>query len=142
MLDQPFYPHPRIKYGASSDLSLRGRGDLVNMHQKTIFAIKFFHSIIFFLMVACLGYILYCATVGRYDWTLLLALIAIFVEGLTLLLNRWRCPLTSLAERYGAANGAVTDIFLPGWLTRHTFKIATIFVTIEVILLAWGYFTK
>jgi hypothetical protein len=111
------------------------------MHTKKIFAIKFFHSVIFIFMVASLVYILYCAITRRYDWTLLVALVAIFVEGLALLLNRWRCPLTSLAERYGAANGAVTDIFLPDWLTRHTFKIAITVVVIELIWLAWGYFS-
>ncbi len=112
------------------------------MNTKKIFTIKFIHSIIFFFMVACLAYILYCAIAGRYDWTLLVALAAIFVEGLALLLNRWRCPLTSLAEKYGAASGAVTDIFLPEWLTRHTFKVSTALVIIELIWLAWGYFIK
>ena len=111
------------------------------MQRKKIFVVKFIHSVIFFFMVACLCYVLYCAITRRYDWTLLLALIAIFLEGLALLLNRWRCPLTTLAEKYGAANGAVTDIFLPGWLTRHTFKITTIVVIIEIIWLAWGYFS-
>jgi len=110
------------------------------MHSKKVFAIKLFHSFIFLFMVACLLYILYCAIARRYDWTLLLALAAIFMEGLALLLNRWRCPLTTLAEKYGAANGAVTDIFLPAWLNRHTFKITTIVVIIELIWLAWGYF--
>jgi len=112
------------------------------MQSKKIFAIKFVHSVIFIFMVACLGYILYCAITRRYDWTLLVALAAIFIEGLALLLNRWRCPLTTLAERYGATDGAVTDIFLPDWLTRHTFKISTVIVIIELIWLAWGYFTR
>ena len=111
------------------------------MHRKKIFAIKFVHSVTFIFMVACLLYILYCAIVRRYDWTLGVALVAIFIEGLALLLNRGRCPLTSLAEKYGAVNGAVTDIFLPDWLTRHTFKIATVLVVIELIWLAWGYFS-
>jgi hypothetical protein len=111
------------------------------LHTKKIFAVKFVHSVIFIFMVACLFFILYCAITRRYDWTLLVALVAIFVEGLALLLNRWRCPLTSLAERCGATDGAVTDIFLPDWLTRHTFKIATVVVIIELIWLAWGYFS-
>ena len=107
-----------------------------------IFIIKFVHSAVFIFMVACLAYILYCAAARRYDWTLLIALTAIFIEGLALLLNRWRCPLTTLAERHGAADGAVTDIFLPEWLTRHTFKISTVLVIIGLVWLAWGYFTK
>ncbi len=112
------------------------------MHRKKIFAIKFIHSIIFLFMVACLGYILYCAIARRYDETLLVALAAIFIEGLALLLNHGRCPFTTLAEKYGAANGAVTDIFLPDWLTRHTFKISTSLFIIELIWLAGGYFTR
>jgi hypothetical protein len=112
------------------------------MQKNKIFIIKFIHSLIFFFMVACLAYILYCAIVRRYDWTLLIALVAIFIEGMALLLNRWRCPFTTLAERYGAANGSVTDIFLPDWLIRHTFKISTAIVFIELVWLAWGYFTK
>jgi len=46
----------------------------IQMHNKKIFAVKLIHSIIFFFMVACLAYILYCAIAGRYDWTLLVAL--------------------------------------------------------------------
>ncbi len=33
--------------------------------------------------------------------------------------NGFVCPLTELAERYGAERGSVTDIFLPGWLARN-----------------------
>jgi hypothetical protein len=112
------------------------------MHTRTIFVIKFIHSVIFIFMVACLGYILFCAAARRYNVTLLIALAAICIEGLALLFNRGRCPLTSLAEKHGALNGAVTDIFLPDWLTRHTFKVSTALVIIELVWLAWGYFIK
>ncbi len=112
------------------------------MENKKVFAVKLVHSVIFFFMVACLCYILYCAIARRYDWTLLLALLAIVVEGLVLLLNNGRCPFTGLAEKYGSANGAVTDLFLPLWCARHTFRISTTVVIIELILLGVGYFTK
>ena len=93
-------------------------------------------------MVACLCYILYCAIAGRYDWTLLIALGAIFTEGIVLLVNRGTCPFTPLAEKYGAERGAVTDLFLPEWISRHTFRIATIVFIIELVWLAIGYFTE
>lgn len=111
-------------------------------NESKVFIVKLVHSIIFFFMVACLCYILYCAVTGRYDWTLLIVLIAICIEGLVLLLNKGTCPFTPLAEKYGAANGAVTDLFLPTWCSRHTFKISTIVVIIELIWLAIGYFTE
>ena len=112
------------------------------MKNKKIFAIKLIHSVIFFFMVACLSYILYCAVVRRYDWTLLIALIAVSIEGLVLLLNRGKCPFTAMARKYGDPNGSVTDIFLPMWCARHTFKISMVVVVIEIIWLGWGYFSR
>jgi hypothetical protein len=112
------------------------------MQNNKVFVIKFVHSVIFLFMVACLFYILYCAIARRYDWTLLAALILAFIEGAALVLNRGRCPLTSLAEKYGAVDGSVTGIFLPGWLARYTFKISMVLVAVEIIWLAWGYFTR
>ena len=109
-------------------------------NESKVFVVKLVHSVIFFFMVACLGYILYCAIIGRYDWTLLIALGAICLEGLVLLFNRGKCPFTGLAEKYGAANGAVTDIFLPMWCARHTFKISTTLFAVEVVWLGFGYF--
>ena len=111
------------------------------MRNRKIFAVKLVHSVIFLFMVACLVYILYCAITGRYDWTLLIALIAISIEGLVLLVNHGQCPFTGLARKYGDPNGSVTDIFLPMWCARHTFKISMVVVTIELIWLAWGYFS-
>jgi hypothetical protein len=113
----------------------------MNNKQK-VFIIKLVHSIIYFFMVACLIYILYCAIARRYDWTLLVALGAILFEGLVLLINRGTCPFTPLAEKYGAARGSVTDLFLPEWLSRHTFRISTIVFIIELIWVAIGYFTR
>ena len=110
------------------------------MNKKKIFVIKLIHSIIFFFMVACLVYILYCAIVRRYDWMLLIALIAISCEGLVLLVNHGQCPFTGLAQKYGDPNGSVTDIFVPMWCARHTFKISVVVVIIELIWLGWGYF--
>ncbi|OGO22140.1 MAG: hypothetical protein A2144_00950 [Chloroflexi bacterium RBG_16_50_9] len=112
------------------------------MQLKKIFLIKLIHTIIFIFMSICLLYILYCAIARVYDWTLLTALGFIFIEGLALLLNHWRCPLTTLAEKHGAAHGAVTDLFLPAWLARHTFKVSTIILILEIIWLGIGYFSQ
>jgi hypothetical protein len=46
---------------------------------------------------------------------------AAVVPGETLVFagNGFRCPLTGLAERYGAEHGSVTDIYLPKWLAHN-----------------------
>ena len=110
------------------------------MRRNKVIIVKSIHSVIFVFIVICLFYILYCAIARRYDWTLLTALGAIFLEGLILILNRWQCPLTNLAKKYGDGKGTVTDIFLPKWLVPHTFKIFTVIFAVELILLGFGYF--
>lgn len=109
-------------------------------HRK-IFFIKLIHSIVFFFIVACLVYIFYCAVVERYDWTLLIALAAVVVEGLVLFVNRGNCPFTSLARKYGDADGSVTNLFIPLWFARRTFTIGITIFVIELVWLAWGYWS-
>jgi hypothetical protein len=108
---------------------------------KKVFIIKFVHSILFWLMAFCLFYILYCANTGKYDWTLLTAVGIIIIEGLSLVLNRWRCPLTTLAEKYGAENGAITHLFMPAFFARYVFKFFTVLFIIELVWLGLGYFS-
>jgi hypothetical protein len=113
----------------------------MNNKQK-VFVIKLVHSVVYFFMVACMAYMFYCAVARRYDWTLLAAIAGIAIEGLVLILNKGTCPFTPLAERYGAERGSVTDLFLPDWCARHTFRVSTVIVIIEVIWLAIGYFVR
>jgi hypothetical protein len=86
-------------------------------------------------------YILYSGITRTFNWVLLIAIIAILIEGLALLLNNGRCPLTTLAEKYGAENGSVTDIFLPNWIARNVFTVSIILFSAELVLLGFRYFT-
>jgi hypothetical protein len=63
-----------------------------------LFFIKSIHTIIFLFMSACLIYILYCGITETYNLLLLLAISAIVIEGIALLINRGRCPLTTLID--------------------------------------------
>ncbi len=110
------------------------------MISKKVFVIKFIHSILFLFLVFCLFYVLYCAITRTYDWTLLAAICVILIDGLAIVLNRGRCPLTTLAEKYGAEDGAVTNIFLPKWCARYVFKFFTVFFVFELVWLGIVYF--
>jgi hypothetical protein len=110
------------------------------IQSRTISFIKFIHYFVFVFMVACILYILYCAATRTYNWELVIALAAIFGEGFALLVNRWRCPLTTLAERCGSTSGSIIDEFLPDWLAPHMFSIGTTVFIIELIWLGIGYF--
>lgn len=108
---------------------------------KTVFTIKAIHLTLFILMVISLFYSLYCAIAGVYNWLLLAAMIMILIDGLSIALNRGRCPLTTLAERHGAANGAVTHLIVGKWAARYVFKFFIFLFIVELIWLAIGYFT-
>jgi hypothetical protein len=56
-----------------------------------------------------------------------------------LVLNRWRCPLTSVAARYTADRRANFDIYLPEWLATHNKSIfgALYFVGVVFVLVHW-----
>jgi hypothetical protein len=92
-------------------------------NERKIFWIKFVHSIAFLMFTACVGFVLYSGLfnrIGRVTWV---CIVVVVVEGLALALNRFRCPLTTLAENLGAEDGSVTGIFLPRWLAKRVFLI-------------------
>jgi hypothetical protein len=94
-----------------------------------LFLIKSFHTLIFFVLSACVTCVLYSGVRGRNTRWTWISLAAIFREGCVLIANRWRCPLTDLAERVGARSGTVSDIFLPVWLSDRIFPICgTVFM--------------
>jgi len=111
------------------------------MPNKKVLVIKSIHLALFIFMCVCLFYILYCAITGTYDWTLLAAMAFILIDALSIVFNRGRCPFTTLAEKYGAENGAVTHLILPAWAARHVFKFFIALFVVEIIWLGTGYFT-
>lgn len=88
-----------------------------------LFFIKLAHTLIFLAMSACVIYMLYSGIMRRLTRWTAIALLLTIVEGVVLILNDWRCPLTALAERLGAESGSVSDIFLPSWMADHVYTI-------------------
>jgi hypothetical protein len=90
---------------------------------RKVLIIKTVHSMIFWLMSGCVAYLYYAALTEQSGWYPYLAIGLVCAEGAALFLNRGRCPLTTLALRYGAARGSVTDIFLPAWAAARVFPV-------------------
>lgn len=109
------------------------------MVNRKVFIIKFVHSILFWLLTFCLFYILYGAITRTYDWTILTAILIIVVEAISLAFNHGRCPLTTLAEKHGAENGAVTHLFMPQWMARYVFRFFVVMFLVEIIWISIGY---
>ena len=96
----------------------------------------------FFFMSVCLLYILYAGVTRTFNWVLLVAIVVILAEGIALLVNKGRCPLTTLAEKYGAEKGSVADIFLPAVIARNLLRLSTILFISELVLLTIRYFME
>ena len=101
----------------------------------TVFVIKSVHSALFLLLTASVLVLLASGISGRIGTLTLAAAVLIVVEGAVLVLNRLRCPLTSLAERHGAESGRVTDLFLPAWLVPHAFEVYGALALLSLVLI-------
>lgn len=82
-------------------------------------AIKLVHTLVWLSVESCMVYLLYAGLRGRSDRRAAYAASVVTGETLVFAANGFRCPLTQLAERHGAASGSVTDIYLPGWFARN-----------------------
>ncbi|MHA2432848.1 MAG: hypothetical protein ACXADO_06450 [Candidatus Thorarchaeota archaeon] len=100
-----------------------------------VFSIKFIHALLFLIMEGSLGYILYCGITNQANLLSWIMVGGMVVESIILIVNSWRCPLTDLAERYGAEDGSVTGIFLPRFLVPHVFRIYGGLFILGIVLL-------
>lgn len=81
--------------------------------------IQLIHTAIWCSIESCMAYVLWAGFAGRTDRRVAVAAGVVAGETLIFAANRFRCPLTELAERVGAEHGAVTDIYLPAWFARN-----------------------
>jgi hypothetical protein len=81
--------------------------------------VKAIHSLLYFSIEYCMGYLIYAGLKGREDRRTAIAAAVVGGESLIFVGNRCRCPLTGLAENLGAASGSVTDIYLPRFLASR-----------------------
>jgi hypothetical protein len=102
----------------------------------TVLHIKLVHTAIFAILSMCVLYVLASGAVDRITpWTWC-AIAAIVVEGIVLFVNNGKCPLTAVAERLGATNGSVSDIYLPKWFADRIFPICGTLFLIGCVLIA------
>jgi hypothetical protein len=101
-------------------------------------AIKAAHTIVWALFAACILAIPFASWRGEHRLAAWLAAI-VFLEVAVLVLNRWRCPITSVAARYTADRRANFDIYLPEWLATHNKSIfgALYFLGVVFALAHW-----
>jgi uncharacterized membrane protein AbrB (regulator of aidB expression) len=107
---------------------MRDRGKLA--------AIRWLHTSIYLLLATSVIFIVVCG-VARYrgPW-LSLALVLMAIESVVFVGSGCRCPLTALAQRYGAVKGWAFDTYLPERYTRYTFRVFGALLVFGLIMLA------
>lgn len=87
-------------------------------HPLAVVAVKTVHTAIFFGELSSIGWLIASGLQGRRDRTVAVAAGAVGAEIAVFLVNDGVCPLTPLTVRLGAADGSVSDIFLPDAVAR------------------------
>ena len=81
--------------------------------------IKVAHTLIFVSVLGCIAVVDWDGLRGRGGRQTVVAAAVTVIETTVFVSNNMVCPLTPLAESLGAGNGSVTDLYLPGWLSRR-----------------------
>jgi len=87
--------------------------------------VKTVHTLAWLSIESCVLYVLYAGFAGRSNRRAGIAAAVVAGESLVFAGNGFRCPLTEVAERYGAEKGSVTDIYLPKWFAHNLPAIHT-----------------
>ena len=97
-------------------------------------SVKVVHSLIYFSIEFCMGYLIYAGMKGRENRRTGIAAGVVAAESLIFVGNHCRCPLTGLAEELGATRGSVTDIYLPRWLASNLVPIHVPLIALALYL--------
>jgi hypothetical protein len=86
--------------------------------KERLFLIRAVHSAVFLVELWAILWLVLTGALGRGGRSVRVAGLLVAGESVVFVANRGVCPLTPLAERYGAEQGGVSDIFLPDALAR------------------------
>ena len=103
--------------------------------------IETFHTVIFIILSGLLFALLYEVIFDRITMLTWIAVGAFVIEGLILITNGWKCPLTTYAEGLGAAHGQVTDILLPKWFADRVFQVYGGLFALAILVLVFRLLT-
>jgi hypothetical protein len=103
---------------------------------RSIAVIKAVHTVVFVLLSGLLAVLLYEVISGRITALTWIAVTLFLAEGMVLIINGWRCPLTAMAEDLGSPHGQVTDTLLPKWFADRVFRIYTGLLAGALVFLA------
>ena len=104
--------------------------------------IKSFHTLIWLFYNLVIFYLLYAVIVNKIDKWVWICVGLVLFEGIVLFINKSKCPLTLIAEKYSDLKKDNFDIYLPNWLAKFNKIIYTSFFVISVLILIYRLINK
>jgi len=108
-----------------------------NTENKKLVLIKLIHTIIWLIFVIAIMYVCYAGALNKVNRFVWYCVGAILLEFIVLLLNKWKCPLTSLARKYSNNHSINFDIFLPECLAKYNKILFSIIFFVGISLILW-----
>jgi hypothetical protein len=90
-----------------------------SLQQVKLAGVQLVHTLAWFSIESCMVFVLWTGFRRQSDRRAAIAAAVVATETLIFAANGFRCPLTQVAERFGAVRGSVTDIYLPRWLASN-----------------------
>ena len=85
--------------------------------------IKTVHTLLFVFMIIWVSITFFTLLLDKISYLTWVGIGLIIFEGLVLIVNGWKCPLTVYAENLGAGDGSVAGIFLPKFIADQMLRI-------------------
>lgn len=105
--------------------------------QTKLAIVKVVHTVIYIVMANATLYVFVAGVMGLHDGVVWTAVGLVALEAVVFFGNGMRCPLTTLAQKYGDPSGHVGDTLFPEACTRYTFRVfGTLFVVGLLLILA------
>ena len=110
---------------------------MIDINIKKLIVIKSIHTAIWIFYVFVFGYILFAGIFNRIDGFLWITIGLVILEGIILIVNRWKCPLTVIAYKYSNDHEIGFDIFLPRIIAKYNKTFFAIVFTLEILLILY-----
>jgi len=104
-------------------------------YKTRLLVIKTLHTIIYLVVVTAISYILYAGLVEKYDPVLWISLGVVGIEGIVFLASGMKCPLTTIAQRYGDPRGYVGDLIFSQKTSNLLFRTFEVALAIGLLIL-------
>jgi len=96
--------------------------------------VKIIHTLVWLFFNAVIFFMLYAVVINKINKWLWIGYGLFVLEGVTLLVFKFFCPLTIIARKYPGSTKDNFDIYLPNWLAKYNKPIYTSILGVIIMI--------